>query len=71
MHERLLNGSSWRYRRICWQDACVKPDERLADYRLAMGPETPLDAQRILDVLARHEVEYVIVGGLAVQAHGH
>jgi hypothetical protein len=33
--------------------------------------ETPLDAERILAVLASHDVDYVIVGGLAVQAHGH
>jgi hypothetical protein len=30
----------------------------------------PLDAQRILDELARHEVDFVLVGGLAVQTHG-
>jgi hypothetical protein len=34
-------------------------------------PDTPLDAEQILAVLARHRVDYVIVGGLAVQAHGH
>jgi hypothetical protein len=33
--------------------------------------ETPLDAERILAMLAAHQVEYVIVGGLAVQTHGH
>lgn len=31
----------------------------------------PLDAQRILDVLARHEVDFVLVGGLAAQTHGN
>jgi hypothetical protein len=36
-----------------------------------VGSDTPLDAERILEVLAEHAVEYVIVGGLAVQAHGH
>jgi hypothetical protein len=36
-----------------------------------MDSDTPLDAQRILEVLAEHAVEYVIVGGLAVQTHGH
>jgi hypothetical protein len=36
-----------------------------------MSGETPLDAERILAVLAAHDVDYVIVGGLAVQAHGH
>ncbi len=33
--------------------------------------ETPLDAERILAALAEHSVDYVIVGGLAVQTHGH
>jgi hypothetical protein len=33
--------------------------------------DAPLDAERILDELARHGVDYVIVGGLAVQTHGH
>ncbi len=36
-----------------------------------MEPETPLDAERILEALAEHEVDYVVVGGLAVQTHGH
>jgi hypothetical protein len=31
----------------------------------------PLDAERILDVLSAHAVDYVIVGGLAAQVHGH
>lgn len=33
--------------------------------------EVPLDAARILQALAAHEVDYVLIGGLAVQAHGH
>ncbi len=33
--------------------------------------EVPLDAAAILRVLAAHRVEYVVIGGLAVQAHGH
>jgi hypothetical protein len=36
-----------------------------------VGDETPLDAERILSALAEHSVDYVIVGGLAVQTHGH
>ncbi len=36
-----------------------------------MAPDTPLDAERILETLAQHDVDYVIVGGLAVQTHGH
>jgi hypothetical protein len=33
--------------------------------------ETPLDAERILETLAEHGVDYVIIGGIAVQTHGH
>lgn len=36
-----------------------------------MGTDTPLDAERILAALGEHDVDYVIVGGLAVQTHGH
>jgi hypothetical protein len=34
-------------------------------------PDAPLDAERILKVLTEHGVEYVLIGGLAVQTHGH
>jgi predicted nucleotidyltransferase len=33
--------------------------------------ETPLDAESILRALSEHAVDYVIIGGLAVQTHGH
>lgn len=33
--------------------------------------EAPLEAERIFGVLDAHRVEYVVVGGVAVQAHGH
>lgn len=33
--------------------------------------EAPLDAEHILRALAEHEVDYVLIGGLAVQTHGH
>jgi hypothetical protein len=33
--------------------------------------DTPLNAARILAALAEHSVDFVIVGGLAVQTHGH
>ncbi len=33
--------------------------------------EQPFDPERILDALSAHGVDYVIVGGLAVQTHGH
>lgn len=31
----------------------------------------PLDAERIFEALDAHGVDYVVVGGVAVQAHGH
>lgn len=31
----------------------------------------PLDLARLLEVLARHGVDYVVIGGVATQAHGH
>lgn len=36
-----------------------------------MDAERPLDAERILAALAEHGVDYVLIGGLAVQTHGH
>lgn len=36
-----------------------------------MGTEAPPDVERILGALAEHSVDYVLVGGLAVQTHGH
>lgn len=34
-------------------------------------PPPPLDASQLLGVLARHDVDYVLIGGVAVQAYGH
>lgn len=36
-----------------------------------MPERAALDAERIFEVLDSHKVEYVVVGGIAVQAHGH
>ncbi len=36
-----------------------------------MDTDTPLDAEQILQALAEHDVDYVLVGGMAVQTHGH
>lgn len=33
--------------------------------------EIPIDAAGILSALAAHDVRYIVIGGLAVQAHGH
>lgn len=33
--------------------------------------DPPLDAERILRALDEHDVDYVLIGGLAVQTHGH
>jgi hypothetical protein len=36
-----------------------------------MADERPLDVERIFAALDAHAVEYVVVGGIAVQAHGY
>jgi hypothetical protein len=36
-----------------------------------MADEQPLDAERIFAALDAHQVEYVVIGGIAVQVHGH
>jgi hypothetical protein len=33
--------------------------------------ERPLDIGELIAVLARHEVDYVVIGGVATQVHGH
>ncbi|HWM63881.1 MAG TPA: hypothetical protein VNP96_07830 [Solirubrobacterales bacterium] len=33
--------------------------------------EQPLDIAGLLEVLARHGVDYVVIGGVATQVHGH
>jgi hypothetical protein len=33
--------------------------------------EQPLDAERIFAVLDSHKVEYIVIGGIAVQVYGH
>jgi len=33
--------------------------------------ERPLDIAGLLTALARHEVDYVVIGGVATQVHGH
>jgi hypothetical protein len=34
-------------------------------------PNTPLDASELAATLNRHQVDYVVIGGVALQAHGH
>jgi hypothetical protein len=36
-----------------------------------MSEQQPLDAERIFAVLDAHRVEYVVIGGIAVQVYGH
>jgi hypothetical protein len=36
-----------------------------------MGAERPLDIGELIAVLARHDVDYVVIGGVATQVHGH
>lgn len=33
--------------------------------------ERPFDLSLLLETLARHDVDYVVIGGVAVQVHGH
>ena len=35
------------------------------------GTDPSLDIGDLIEVLARHEVEYVVIGGVATQVHGH
>jgi hypothetical protein len=51
-----------------WRGVCARQERGRAVDRES---EPPLDAERILRALAEHSVDYVIVGGLAVQTHGH
>ncbi len=38
---------------------------------MAEVPERPIDAEAILRTLSRHAVDFVVIGGFAVQTHGH
>jgi hypothetical protein len=61
--ERLALGISWN-----------RMAGRLRARRVTLpvtAPDVPLDAERILKTLAEHRVDYVLIGGLAVQTHGH
>ena len=46
----------------------VSPPSPDADDQLENGP--PFDPDRIVDALARHGVDYLMVGGMAAQLHG-
>jgi hypothetical protein len=39
--------------------------------RMKTTDRQPLDAERIFATLDAHRVEYVVIGGIAVQVHGH
>lgn len=60
--ERLALGISWN-----------RMAGRLAEAGRAARDETegPFEAERILHALAAHGVDYILIGGLAVQTHGH
>lgn len=36
-----------------------------------VGAERPLNLGELIAVLARHDVDYVVIGGVATQVHGH
>lgn len=56
------------FRGIGWPAGSRRPDARR---RKVSEPAPPLDAERILRALAEHRVDYVLIGGLAVQTYGH
>lgn len=60
------NASPWAFPGTEWPGACEPPAALPVT-----EPDTPLDAERILRALAEHRVDYVLIGGLAVQTHGH
>lgn len=35
------------------------------------GPSQPLDAYQLVASLTGHRVDFVVIGGVALQAHGH
>jgi hypothetical protein len=62
----LRNAWLWASPGTEWPGACERPGAPpVAEF------DTPLDAERILRALAEHDVDYVLIGGLAVQTHGH
>ena len=63
---RRRSASLWRSHGTGWLD--VSP-QRVG--KLVTEPDPPLDAERILRVLQEEGVDYVLIGGLAVQTHGH
>lgn len=36
-----------------------------------MADEPPLEVEQLLRVLSEHQVDYVLIGGVAIQAYGH
>jgi hypothetical protein len=44
---------------------------QVASKKVAAPPEPVFDPRRMLLALAEHGVDFVVVGGVAVQAHGH
>ena len=62
----LPSGWRWAFPGTAWPAV-----SRLPDGLRVPETDTPLDAERILRALAEHRVDYVLIGGLAVQTHGH
>lgn len=78
--ERLREALSWN--RMASQLAIAGEKARSEDhsghleaYAMSrhdeVGAERPLDIGELIAVLARHDVDYVVIGGVAAQVHGH
>lgn len=78
--ERLREASSWN--RVASQLAIAGEKARSEDHlgkieaRVTSGQnearaERPLDIGELIAVLAGHDVDFIVIGGVAAQVHGH
>jgi hypothetical protein len=78
--ERLREASSWN--RVASQLAIAGEKARSEDHaghlearatiaQSEVRAERPLDIGELISVLAGHDVDFVVIGGVAAQVHGH
>jgi hypothetical protein len=78
--ERLREASSWNrvasQLEIAGERARSEDRQGQFEARVTSGPneargERPLDISELIVVLADHDVDFVVIGGVAAQVHGH